>query len=487
MPHLTHACANLSEPVQAAAITSRFGAPLVTDLDETLIRTDSLYEGILAAISFNILNLFHLTKIRSRLALKEWAAQYARPETFPINSEILKILTEAKNAGRQVWLATASSKSIATCIAAKMAIFDGVIASEIDVNLKAEIKAKVLEEKFGKYGFDYIGDSMADVPVWAVCRNAIVISSNPKVLEAAKKVNSNVTHIHSPTISFNIIFRALRMQQWIKNLLVFIPMFLAHNVSLTNCILCCAAFFSLNFCASGIYIINDLCDIPADRIHPIKKKRPFASGGMPIILGAMLIPICLGISFGISVFLPLNFTYCLLFYLICTISYSLYFKKCLFIDVIMLAALYDLRLVSGAVVLSIPTSNWLLGFSSFLFCGLALIKRIGDIQIYKETNNISRRAYSFSDMPIISGMAICAGFCSIVVMILYIDSLHAQSWYKNPEYLWIICPVIFWWYARLLILSHRCEIEDDPVSFSVRDKKSWLGAFICCAAFLLST
>lgn len=255
--------------------------PLVVDLDGTLLRTDSFLEGLAAAIAASPVNIFKFFSFKNRLDFKEWAARFGNPDNFPLNTDVLKVLKEAKGCGRPIWLATASPFLVADALAVKLKIFDGVLASGNGINLKGQAKAAALVEKFGNKGFDYIGDARADVPVWQASRTAFVVSDSPYVCEAAEQANPDVRIIRGSSNLLSPILKLLRVRQWVKNLLVFLPMFLAHTISVSHVILCLFAFFSLCFCASAIYVINDFCDLEHDRAHPFKKERPLASGAVP--------------------------------------------------------------------------------------------------------------------------------------------------------------------------------------------------------------
>lgn len=192
------------------------------------------------------------------------------------------------------------------------------------------------------------------------------------------------------------------------------------------------------------------------------------------------------LSVGFLLPLPSEFAVCLFFYFSITITYSFFFKRLLFLDVILLACLYVLRIVSGALTLSLPLSHWLLGFTGFLFLGLALIKRMGAMILAGEKEGIPGRAWVMSDLPVALCLATSSGIGSVVVMSLYINSLQAQALYSNPEYLWFICPVLLWWYNRLLILAHRGRINDDPLFYAINERASWLAALIIGIIFWIS-
>lgn len=439
-----------------------------------------------AALSASPLNIFHIIRQKNCLELKEWAEKFAKPDSFPINQPVFKLLAEAGKSGNKVWLATASPDFVANAVAKRLRLFDGVLASGNGVNLKGVAKAQALVRKFGLKGFDYIGDSPADEEIWKVCRRAYVMGNKAGALQSAQNVNSQVIAIPQQKTCWRDVVYLLRVRQWVKNLLVFLPLLLSHTLSLVHLCQAICAFFALCFCASAIYVINDICDLNNDRLHPVKKKRPLASGNVPLAWTSWLIGASFLLSGAFTFLLPGNFAVCLVLYLAVTIAYSFYFKRLLFLDVLLLAGLYVLRIILGAAATGLIVSNWLLGFSSFLFLGLALVKRLGAIRMQGEKGKIYGRGWIDTDLPVVTGLATGSGLCSIVIMILYVDSLQAEKFYRQPEFLWLMCPVILWWYCRMLILANRGELEEDPVAYAVRDKASWVAFGLCCLFMIIS-
>lgn len=462
--------------------------PLITDLDGTILLTDSLYEGLAAVLAKNPGSLFKLPFIRSRLALKHLVASYAAANAscFPFNEQVIHYLQECRGKGRQLYLATASPLEVADICAQNMGCFKEVFASTQSINLKGKAKAELLCSRFGKGNFDYIGDSLADVPVWACAHKAIVASGNNSVIRAAKAVNDNVVILPVKKPSLKDYARAMRLRQWVKNLLVFLPMLLAHSFTAVIFLKCLLAFFSLSLCASSIYVVNDVFDLESDRRHPRKKARPFASGAVPLAHAPAMFAACLSLALFSACFLPPVFLLALLVYLGCTISYTAYFKKRLFLDVVILAGLYVLRIVAGAAAIGYFLSNWLLGFAGFFFLGLALFKRAGATNMHGEDARIPGRAYMGGDQAIIEMMGVCSCFCSVVIVALYIDSLQALRLYANPAWLWLVCPLLLYWCGRLALLTRRGEVSDDPVNFAVTDRVSWLILAILGLTLLLA-
>ena len=461
--------------------------PLVTDLDDTLLRTDTLWEGLFCLLGQKPLAAFKLPGLAARgpLALKQYLADYSLQNLalFPVNPELVAELEQAHAGGRRVYLASAACSPVAEAVAARFSFFSGVFASDASRNLKGEAKAQRLVREFGERGFDYIGDSVADVPVWRVARTALVASADARVAQAARSVNGNCRLLPAVAPAWHDYRKALRVHQWVKNILLFLPLLLAHDFSLRAFGMALLAFFSFSCCASAIYVINDLVDLAADRRHPTKCKRPFAAGAIPLQTGALCgagMLLCAALP---CLALPWQYGVCLGVYLVCTTGYTLSFKRRLMLDVIVLACMYVLRILAGAAAITHSLSNWLLGFGIFFFLGLALIKRIGDSMQIAAPGALPGRPYASGDTSILESMAVASGFAATLVAALYIDSLQALQLYARPQALWLFCPLIIYWYGRLLVITHRGEMGDDPVAYAMRDHNSWLCA--ACGIALL--
>ncbi|NBQ68749.1 MAG: UbiA family prenyltransferase [Nitrosomonadaceae bacterium] len=283
------------------------------------------------------------------------------------------------------------------------------------------------------------------------------------------------------------MFRFLFLQ---KNRVIFLPLLAAHKVTdlqlVTNTI---EAFLAYGLCASSVYLLNDLLDLPSDRSHPRKRNRPFASGSISIIHGVLLIPLLLAAAFAISMMLPSLFLLVLFSYYLVTLIYSIWLKNYMLIDVISLAGLYTFRIIAGAAATNIAPSFWLLAFSMFLFLSLALVKRYSELLIVLQENkvNASGRGYHVSDLPLLMSLGITSGFLSVLVMALYLNSPDVNKLYENPQILWIILPFLLYWISRAWLKAHRGEMHDDPVIFAVQDRISIYTAFVISVVILLAT
>jgi 4-hydroxybenzoate polyprenyltransferase/phosphoserine phosphatase len=466
---------------------------IVLDLDGTLLRTDSLWELVSLAIAGgHILSLLWI--VFGRAALKRRLAQVCSLELslLPWNEEVVRLGREARDCGVNVWLATGADEILARKVADYFGFFSGVMASDGHINLKGQAKAKVLVSKFGLKQFDYCGDSPADLPVWKVCREALIVNPSPRLLARLKRVNPLHLHFdHSADKNsgrLKIWLRAIRLKQWLKNVLIAVPLLLGHQFTLPAIQTILAAFFLFSFCASAMYLFNDIFDMAADRRHPIKNNRPLASGALTVPQVFLLAAMLLFLSFFGSFHLVPGFAAVLVYYVLLNLAYFFIFKKMLIADNVCLGFLYTFRIIAGAEALQIPMSIWLLTFSFSIFIGLAFVKRLIEIRRGPPAcdTNLPGRGYRFSEGRLIETMSVSSGFTAVIILALYIESAQALRWYANPKILWAICPIILYWYCRLLILVGRGEIEYDPVAFVSRDRISLFCGLISLALMLLA-
>lgn len=271
--------------------------------------------------------------------------------------------------------------------------------------------------------------------------------------------------------------RALRLQQWLKNLLIFVPLLAAHRVVEPSLILqAVMAFVSFGLCASAVYVVNDLLDLQADRRHPVKRERPFASGAIPPTAGWFLAPLCLALAVAIASFLPARFLVVLACYFALTTVYSFGLKKVALIDVLTLAALYTLRIVAGGAAVQVELSFWLLSFSVFLFYSLAIVKRYTELRVMGEVGESGThgRDYRLDDSDTLNSLGAASGYLAVLVLALYINSPDVERLYGTPELLWLLCPLVLFWISRIWLLAGRGEMRDDPMQYAVTDPISYL-------------
>ncbi|WP_101756552.1 UbiA family prenyltransferase [Oceanicoccus sp. KOV_DT_Chl] len=459
--------------------------PLCVDLDGTLIRSDVLLESILNIIIRKpyLLLLFPLWLSQGKARFKHKIAENAHinPAQLPYNEELLDYLHNQKQQGRSLILATASHSKPAAQIAAHLNIFDDIIASNTDTNMSGKNKLAEMTRRFGVKNFSYAGNASIDLNIWPHCQEAIVVNGNTQVRKNADKVANVVLEIGKQPSLLPQLFRATRVYQWPKNLLIFVNLAMAHQLGEGQLLLqTTLAFIAFCLCASSVYLTNDLCDLQADRQHDTKKDRPFASGKLSITWGFCLAPILLVSALALTAILPLMFTLALCAYYLVTLAYSFLLKKIAIIDVIVLAGLYTLRIVAGATIMGTFPSFWLMAFSMFLFMSLAVAKRYAELYSLQpsQAQNIQRRGYVYSDAETLSSLGITSGYMAILVLALYINSTAIVRLYTHPELIWLLCPILMYWISRIWLLARRGSLDQDPVLFAIRDTKSYLMAAI---------
>lgn len=469
--------------------------PLVVDMDGTLVRTDTLHEALLAlAARRPLAALGFLGAIRDKAAFKAGLAELgiAEVDRLPLDEAVLDRIRAARAEGRPVALVSAADRRQVEAVAARVGLFDEVVGTGSDAagagNLSGAAKAAFLTRRYGPRGFDYVGDARADLPVWAAARRALTVRATPALRAAATRANPEVEHLAPPAAGLAAArpyLKALRPHQWSKNLLIFVPPLAAHAYGQMGAAL--AAFIAFSLVASSVYLINDLLDLSADRAHPRKRERPFASGAIPLAHGVFLAPALVLAAVLISVlFTPPAFLGALALYYIVTFAYSLTLKRRLIIDVCTLAGLYTMRLIAGAAATGVPLSPWLVAFSMFLFLALATVKRQAELadQLKAGGSGAAGRAYMVEDLPVLRGIALSSGFSAILVLALYINSDVVAGLYARPEVLWGLCPLLLYWVSRIIMITHRGWMHDDPIVFAAHDRNSIVVAALVGAVVL---
>ena len=466
--------------------------PLVVDVDGTLVGGDLLIEGAARLIAASPLALLVLPfwLAGGRAALKRRIARRVAlpPPTLVLNPAVLEEIAAAKAAGREVWLASASDE-LAVAALAEAVGAAGCLASDGRTNLAGRAKAAALVERFGEGGFDYIGNERRDLAVWKHARHAIGVNLPARLARAVRALDEDARFLPGTCGGPLDCFRALRPHQWVKNTLVFVPLVAAHETEPGLYLVAAGVFAALSACASGTYLFNDLLDLPHDRRHASKRRRPLAAGKAPLlpmmVLGAVLVAGGLALAFRLSA----TAGFCVLFYLIVTLAYSLSLKQKLFVDVLTLGVLYMVRVIAGGAAVSVALSPWFLAFFIFVFVALAVVKRQGELYgLYESGRTVAvGRAYRAADLPALAALGTAGAFASAVVFALYVRSPEVSERYARPEFLWLICLLLVYWLGRMTLLANRGAVDDDPVVFAMRDRASWLtgaGVLVAFAAAL---
>ncbi|WP_166224534.1 UbiA family prenyltransferase [Pseudomonas atagonensis] len=459
--------------------------PLCIDLDGTLIHSDMLHESVLGLVKAAPLSLFRLPfwLAKGKAEMKKQIAERTEfdPSSLPYNLDFVAWLREQHASGRRLILCTASDRSIANPIAQHLGFFDEVLASDGLVNLAGSNKAKALIARFGEQGFDYAGNSAADLKVWEHARRAIVVNAST-ALQADASACAEVEQVFAGMSSGATTWsKLLRVHQWLKNGLLAVPLFAAHGVAESGSWLALLlAFVAFSLCASSVYIANDLLDLESDRQHPRKSKRPFAAGLVPAWKGVLLGPVLLVVSLLIAAQVGPGFLAWLSVYFVLTCVYSFKLKQLVLIDCLTLAILYTLRIVAGAAAVGMVLSFWLLAFSVFLFLSLAFVKRFAELQmqLLHGKHKAHGRGYFTDDAPLIQMLGVASGFSSVLVLALYLNSVDVLRLYQHPEWVWGNVPVMLFWISWVWLRAHRGEMHDDPLVFAVKDKASLLAGVV---------
>ena len=478
-----------SESTAANTLSTK---PLCVDLDGTLVATDVTVEGILEFLKTVPWKLFSLigALMRGRPALKRFVARNVKIDAsaLPYRSQVLAEMRRARADGRQVLLVTASDQSVADAVGEHVDLIDEAVGTHSDTNLKGRHKAEYLVSRFGAGGFQYLGDSSADLPVWSAAGEAHMVAPSPSTRRRAQQsVAKAVVLVERPN-KVRAAVKELRPHQWAKNVLLFVPLYFAHEYTNLDLVFAAVmAFFSFSFAASSIYVLNDLVDLPADRLHRSKRNRPLAAGTLSIADGVLLSAIALTISIALALlFVSPQFMWVVLGYVALTTAYSFYLKQQMIVDVLTLATLFTYRVMAGGVAVSVPLSEWLLAFSIFFFTSLAFVKRYSELIQAKADGRLSikGRNYVPADMPIIVAAGLSSGFLAVLVFALYINTDAITAYYPRFQVLWGICLVLVYWIMRIWFLAARDQMHDDPVLFAVKDKISILaGALVVACLF----
>ena len=468
--------------------------PLCVDLDGTLIKTDMLYEAVVLLVRQNPLNVFFIIfwLFQGKAFLKARIAERVMPdvEQLPYNQSVLEWLQAEKERGRELILATASHKSYAEAVAKHVKLFESVEASDEYTNLSSTQKAQRLTDSFGEGGYDYVGNSKDDVKVWDKANTAFIVGKERAALDYLKHDNAHqIVDTSSAKPKWRTWLKAIRIHQWLKNSLLFVPAILASKYfEFSTVMSLIAAFIAFGLCASSVYLLNDMIDVDVDRRHPTKHRRPLASGDISIKNAAFVSIAMLFSGLVISLALPILFTLVLALYFATTCAYSFVLKRLLLIDVLTLAGLFTVRVIAGAAAIQGEVSTWLLAFCVFFFLSLALVKRFVEITTASDEVNRARtgRGYQTVDLETLGQGGIASGFAAVVVLALFIDSPEVAESYNHPEFIWLVCPLVLYIVFRIWILARRKEMHDDPVVFLITDWRSQImivaGAIIMLAS-----
>lgn len=461
-----------SQPAQRSSTV-----PLVVDLDGTLTPTDTLVESVLLLAKHSTRDLLKLPfwLLRGREHMKSEIARRVTvsPDELPYREDLLGYLRAEKAAGRELVLATAAHRSIAEPVAAHLGLFDRVLATDASRNLKGSNKLAAIREEVGP-AFAYAGDSAADLAVWEGAQAAVLVGASGAVTRAVRARHAVEKEFPRPAAGLATWRKALRMHQWAKNVLLFVPLLTAFSFLPEDVATMLLAFLCFSGAASATYIANDLWDLGNDRRHPRKKLRPFASGALPITSGVLAALLLLAGAFGLASTINKGFVAMLLAYVILTTAYSWWLKERVLLDVLVLSMLYTMRIVTGSVAVGIHTTSWLLAFSLFVFLSLALVKRCSELQLMQQRGQASAhgRDYHVVDLAVLWPMGLASALAAVVVLGLFINAAETEGRYASPVLLWGLAAMMIYWLGRLWIKTARGEMDDDPVLYALKDRGS---------------
>jgi len=461
-------------------------ARLVVDLDGTLVRTDMLFETFCSAFARDWRTLHRCLPavIRGKAELKRVLAEAATVDvtTLPYDAAVLDLIHRHKDAGGRVALVSASDQKIVTAVSEHLGHFDEAFGSDGTTNLKGRQKGDFLEERYGPEGFIYVGDAGADVEVWRSAKDIVTVNASRETKSRVEALGRPVRHLDADPVSYRAYLSALRPHQWLKNLLIFVPLLVGHRFDLLTVGHSLVTYIIFCLVASGVYVINDLVDLRSDRAHPRKRLRPFASGAVPLAHALIMIPILLSIGMVLSAWMGWLVTLVVATYFLLTTAYSFVLKQRIGVDICALAILYTLRIVAGGVATGISLSVWLLAFSLFFFFALAALKRQVELadMVNRNEKKAQGRGYFVEDMTVLVPAILASGYVAVLVLALYVASDQVTRLYSQPAALWGICILLFYWITRIVILANRGTMHDDPIVFALTDRVS----YVCLAGIL---
>ncbi len=467
--------------VMEPAVPVRAERPLCVDLDGTLVKSDTLADSlvVLARCHPTALLRAPFWAIKGKAHLKSQVGSLVTLDVahLPYNRPLLDYLRNEHAAGRKLYLATGADGVLARSIATHLGIFDDVMASDGAVNLTGNNKLLDLEQRFACDGFDYIGNALPDLPLLQGARRAMLANPDFRLNGALKSRNIPVSRKFLDRSRLPLaLTKALRLHQWAKNLLVFLPFLLAHSFHAASVLTALVAFFCFSLTASATYIFNDLLDLEQDRAHLNKRNRAFAAGDLSVTAGVCISLLLAAVALIAAAYLPPTFLVYLLLYLVTTLTYSFALKRIVLVDVVILSSLYTIRMLAGAAATRTPISPWLAAFSVFLFLSLAMVKRFSELQNLhaRGANPTNGRGYLLSDTEQLRSFGTSSAYASIVIFALYISGQNVAALYHRPNRMWLITPLMILWISRVWLLASRGLLDEDPVVFALTDRMSLL-------------
>jgi 4-hydroxybenzoate polyprenyltransferase len=462
--------------------------PLCVDLDGTLVKSDTLHDSLLVLLHTQPFRALRLPKevLRGKAAFKAFVSCNIELDVahLPYNCALLEYLREEAANGRPIYLATGGDTRLAERVAQHLGIFTGVLGSDGRTNLTGKNKLARLRAEFDSADFGYIGNATSDLSLLVHSTEPMLANPSAGLRRKLKKHGVQPARLFEERDSkVNSIIRALRVHQWAKNVLIFVPLLLSHQLHTPRLIAAVLAFACFCVSASATYILNDLLDIEADRRHVRKHRRPFASGDLSAAQGVAIALLLLLVGLAGATTLPAAYYGWLLLYLAVTIAYSSYLKRVALVDVLVLSGLYTLRLLAGAAATATPISQWLAGFAVFLFLSLGFVKRFAELESLRirDQQPHNGRSYLITDLPQLRSFGTTSAYAAVVIFAIYIGGTDVMALYAHPSRLWMVAPFMLLWLSRIWLLASRGELNEDPVIFAMTDRVSLLIGFAVAA------
>ena len=470
------------------------GVVLCVDLDGTLVKSDTLVDSVIVLARQRPACLLRFPKwlIEGKAGFKAHITSTVQLDVahLPYNRKLLQYLEQQRGAGRELYLATGADRALAERVASHLGLFDGVVASDGAVNMTGKNKLGAFEDRFGA-NFCYVGNAQVDLPLLERCESPMVANPTGGLLSGLRRAKVTPSFVFlDRTSAWKAWLKAIRLHQWAKNTLIFVPLLLAHSHSVALFLGAFCAFLSFGLCASATYIVNDLLDLEADRKHLSKRRRPFAGGDLSPLAGALVIFLFLvsslvlavavphvvgGVSPGEALARPYHFLQWLAIYFVTTLAYSLRLKRVVLVDVIVLSGLYTIRILAGSAATGILVSTWLAAFSIFFFLSLAFVKRFAELEslLQRGASPVVGRGYHTSDLEQLRSFGTASAYASVVVLTLYISNLaDSAHLYGHTTRLWLLVPILLLWLSRLWLLASRGDLHEDPVVYAITDRRS---------------
>jgi len=483
----------LSKAISETKSPTASSRPLCVDLDGTLVKSDTLVDSLLVLARTRPGLLWKLPSrlMRGKAAFKAFVTDSLTLDVarLPYNLKVLQFLQQEHVKGRPIYLTTGADSRVAQRVADNLGIFTSVLGSDGSTNLIAGKKLDRLRAHLAVDAFDYIGNARPDLPLLAQATEPMVANPSLGLRMGMRTRGIRPTRLFEERRSpLQAMLKAMRVHQWAKNLLIFVPLLLSHGLSIARLLTALLAFLCFSFAASATYMVNDLLDIEADRRHARKRLRPFASGDLSAVAGLGAVVVLLLLALSGARFLAAGFYGWLLLYLASTLAYSLYLKRIALVDVLVLSGLYTLRLQAGSAATQTPISHWLAGFSVFLFLSLAIVKRFAELENLRASNSPPKngRGYLVADIEQLRSFGTSSAYAAVVVFSIYISSQSVMTLYRKPSLLWLMVPLMLLWLSRVWLLASRGQLNEDPVVFALTDRMSLLIGVVVVVVALLA-